>query len=155
MMLMSSAVFAGAEKERAFPSDLHDLIGERTEMVLREGYAFAEAHPPHVFGRNVRDARLVLRFCYKTGFTEMKIVQFYALLTRRKHSLDSIICSLRDSIQNSMNWLLTSGSMVRVHHGSFRRTIESIICERPAMVALLALTRFCYNSRRSSDARSP
>jgi hypothetical protein len=62
-------------------------------------------------------ARL-LRFCYKTGFTEMEIVQFYALLTRRKPGLDSIICSLWDSIQNALNWLLTSGSMVRVHHGS-------------------------------------
>lgn len=49
----------------------------------------------------------------------MKIVQFYTLLARRKQGLDSIICSLRDSIQNSPNWLLTSGSMVRVHHGSF------------------------------------
>jgi hypothetical protein len=97
----------------------------------------------------------LLRFCYKTGFTEMKIVQFYALLPRLKHSLDSIICSLRDSIQNSLNWLLTSGSQVRVLHGSSKRTMESTICGRPSLAALLAFTRFCYNSRRSSDALSP
>src|SRR5262245_16182458 len=63
----------------------------------------------------------LLQFCYKTGFTETEIVQFYALLAKRKPGLDSIICSLWDSIQNALNWLLTSGSQVRVLHGSFNR----------------------------------
>ncbi len=48
---------------------------------------------------------ILLRFCNKTGFTETKIVQFYALLTKQKHGLDSIICSLWDPIQNAQNWL--------------------------------------------------
>jgi hypothetical protein len=52
-------------------------------------------------------------------FTEMEIVQFFALLTRQKHGLDSIICSLWDFIQIHQNWLLTSGAQVRVLLGLF------------------------------------
>src|SRR6187402_3792324 len=44
--------------------------------------------------------------------------------------LDSGICSFWDSIQNPRNWLLTSGSMIRVHHGS---SIKSTTYERSAM----------------------
>src|SRR4030095_127932 len=51
-------------------------------------------------------ARL-LQFCYKTGFTETEIVQFYAPPEEREPGLDSIIFSLWDSIQNALNWLLT------------------------------------------------
>src|SRR5215475_1582874 len=77
------------------------------------------------------------------GFANAESIQFYALLARRNLGLDSGICSFWDSIQNPRNWLLTSGSQVRVLHGSFRRTIESIICERPAMAALLVFARIC------------
>src|SRR5262247_1387820 len=89
------------------------------------------------------------------GFANAESIQFYALLARRNLGLDSGICSFWDSIQNPRNWLLTSGSQVRVLHGSSKRTIESTVCERSSLAALLAFTRFCYNSRRSSDALSP
>jgi hypothetical protein len=62
---------------------------------------------------------ILLQFCYKTVFTEMEIVQFFALLTRQKHGLDSIICSLWDFIQIHQHWLLTSGAQVRVLLGLF------------------------------------
>jgi hypothetical protein len=92
-------------------------------------------------------ARL-LQFCYKTVFTEMEIVQFYALLTRRKPGLDSIICSLWDSIQNALNWLLTSGSQVRVLHGSSHKinNLRAVSDGRS--------TCFCYNSQRPSAPAS-
>src|SRR5215510_9538936 len=89
----------------------------------------------------------LLQFCYKTGFTETKVVQFHALLARLKHSLDSIICSLREFIQNSPNWLLTSGSQVRVLHGSFNE-IKYLRAVRDGRS-----TCFCYNSQRCASPK--
>src|SRR5262245_9450679 len=55
------------------------------------------------------------------GFANAESIPFYALLARWNLGLDSAICSFWDSIQNPRNWLLTSGSQVRVLHGSFNR----------------------------------
>jgi hypothetical protein len=43
------------------------------------------------------------QFRYITGFTEMEVAQFCALLAKRKYGLDSVIRGFWDFIQNSRN----------------------------------------------------
>src|SRR5215510_949589 len=83
------------------------------------------------------------------GFANAESIPFYALLARWNLGLDSGICSFWDSIQNPRNWLLTSGSQVRVLHGSSHKinNLRAVSDGRS--------TCFCYNFATIRSAHLP